>query len=366
MAMKVGVIGCGNISGAYLNNGPIFGKQMQFVACADRVPEAAKASAEKYNLKAMTVEKLLADPKIDMVLNLTTPQGHVEINTRALEAGKHVYCEKPFALDRKEGKKVIALAKKNKLRAGCAPDTFLGGGHQRCRNLIDENLIGKVVAGTAFMMNHGHESWHPAPAFYYLKGGGPLFDMGPYYITALVNMLGPVKKVVAINSRSVDTRIGIRVNAGKTFPVEVDTHIAATLEFKSGAIITLITSFDTWMHSCHCNIELQGINGALHVPDPNSFNGEITFFKAGLTSDWAKASSPFIYNDNMRGIGLADMADAVVKNRKHRASGELAFHVLDVMCSIGESSSSGKAVKLESTCERPDALPLGLKTGELK
>lgn len=362
--MNVGVIGCGNISDIYLKNAPKF-RDLRITACADLRAEAAKEKAERYGIRSLPVEELLADPAIDIVLNLTTPQSHTEIDRRALEAGKHVYSEKPFGLDRESGKEILELAERNHLRTGCAPDTFLGGGHQTCRKLIDDGLIGKVVAGTAFMLCHGHESWHPAPAFYYLKGGGPLFDMGPYYITALVNMLGPVRKVVSVNTRSTDCRTGIKVNVNKTFPVEVDTHIAAILEFVSGAVITLITSFDVWKHSSYCDIELYGTEGALHIPDPNTFNGGIRFFKAGLCADWAMADNPFLYNDNMRSLGLADMAKGIATKRPHRCSGALAYHVLDVMCSIIEAGRRERTVMLESSCDRPAPLPLGLTFGEL-
>jgi len=362
--MNVGLIGCGNISQAYLKNGSSF-KQMKICACAALRPEAAAARAAEFGLKAMGVDELLADPQLDTVLNLTTPASHVEINLRAIAAGKNVHCEKPFGLDREDARRVIKLAKEKNLRVGCAPDTFLGGGHQTCRKLIDDGHIGRVVSGTAFMLCHGHESWHPAPAFYYLKGGGPLFDMGPYYITALVNLLGPVKKATAITTRSTDLRQGIKANVGKTFPVEIDTHISAILEFASGAVITLITSFDVWRNSGLKDIELHGTEGSLHVPDPNSFNGDIRLFKAGLFSDWAPVDNPYIYNDNMRGIGLADMAAGIAGKRPHRCNGDLAFHVLDVMCSIGESAAADKTIYLASTCERPDPLPLGLKAGNL-
>ena len=363
-AMNVGLIGCGNISRAYLNNGKVF-KQMAIKACADARPEAAAACAAEFGLKAVSVDALLADPAIDAVLNLTTPQSHVEINRRALEAGKHVHGEKPFGLDRDGAREVLALARAKGLRVGCAPDTFLGGGHQTCRKLLDDGLIGRVVSGTAFMLCHGHESWHPAPAFYYQKGGGPLFDMGPYYITALVNLLGPVRQVSAMTNRSTDLRQGIKANVGKTFPVEIDTHVAALLEFHSGAVITLITSFDIWKHSGLKDIELHGTEGSLHIPDPNCFNGDIRFFKAGLSADWAPVDNAFIYNDNMRSIGLADMAAGIAAKRPHRCSGDLAFHVLDVMCSICDAAAAGKAIPLASTCERPAPLPAGLKHGEL-
>ena len=362
--MKAGIVGCGNISRAYLSNGKKF-KHLEIVACADMRPEASKAAAAEYGIRDLTVEQLLADKSIDTVLNLTTPESHVEINTRAIQAGKNVHCEKPFGLDREGAKKVISLAAKKGLRVGCAPDTFLGGGHQTCRKIIDDGVIGKVVCGTAFMLCHGHESWHPAPGFYYRKGGGPLFDMGPYYITALVNMLGPVKRVAALSNRSTNKRIGIKANAGKTFPVEIDTHISATLEFAQGAIVTLITSFDVWRTSGYRDIELHGTEGSLHVPDPNNFNGDIRIYKQGFISDWAPAENDFGYNDNLRIIGLADMAAGIANKRPHRTSGELAFHVLDVMCSIADSAANNIAVKLASTCERPAALRTGLKGGEL-
>lgn len=363
--MKVGLIGCGNISGAYLGNRSRF-PQLEMVACADVRDEAAERTAQTYGLRKMSVDGLLADPEIEIVLNLTTPQSHVEINLRALEAGKHAYCEKPFGLDRDSARKVLETAERRGLRVGCAPDTFLGGGHQAARKLVDDGLIGKVCSGTAFMMCHGHEAWHPEPAFYYRTGGGPLFDMGPYYLTALVNLLGPVRKVSAMSNRSTGLRKGGRVNEGRTFPVEVETHISASLEFAGGAIITLINSFDVWQTSNYSNsIELHGTEGSLHVPNPNTFSGDLRFFKAGLSADWAPADNPFIYNENMRIIGLADMADAILHKREPRAGGRNAFHVLDVMCSILDSAKSGNTVEIGSPAERPAPLRIGLKSGEL-
>lgn len=362
--MRTGLIGCGNISGAYLKNCRTF-SHLTITKCADLRPEAAQARAQEFGLTAVSVDELLADPELDAVLNLTTPLSHTEIDLRALAAGKHIYSEKPFGVDFAAGRQVMAEAKKKGLRVGCAPDTFLGGGHQTCRALIDEGLIGKVIGGTAFMLCHGHESWHPAPGFYYQFGGGPLFDMGPYYLTALVNMLGPVVRVSAANNRSTDNRIGTRVNAGKTFPVEVDTNVNAILEFASGAVINLITSFDVWASAHYKGIELYGTEGALQVPDPNCFSGDIRFFRAGVTAEWAKADNPRIYNENMRCIGLADMAAGLELNRPHRCSGELACHVLDIMCSIIRAGQEHAPVLLETTCERPAPLPANLKRGEL-
>ena len=359
---KVGVIGCGNISDAYFKAAKTF-TSMQYTYCADLNMEAAKAKEELYGCKAVSVEELLANDEVEIVLNLTTPQVHAKVNTMALEAGKHVYAEKPFALSIEEGTPVIELAKKKNLRIGSAPDTFLGGGIQTVRKLIDENWIGTPVSGTAFMMCPGHESWHPAPEFYYLSGGGPLFDMGPYYITALINLLGPVKKVTAINGRAFDERTCTSEDRfGDKMPVDVDTHVAGLLEFECGTIITLIMSFDIAKHSCPC-LELHGTAGSIAVPDPNTFGGPVKFAKARC--DWQEVPIPFGYTDNMRSIGLADMAKAIKDGRKHRCSGELAFHVLEVMCALEKSSKEETHIYLKSSCERPNALPLGLLHSEL-
>ncbi len=360
--IKVGVIGCGNISDAYFKAAKIF-NIMEYACCADLNMDAAKAKEDAHGCKAVTVDELLAKDEIEVVLNLTTPPVHAQINTTVLEAGKHVYVEKPFALSVAEGAPVIELAKKNKLRTGCAPDTFLGGGLQTSRKLLDEAWIGTPLSGTAFMMCPGHESWHPNPGFYYLPGGGPLFDMGPYYITALINLLGPVKKVTAISGRGLAERTcSSKVKFGEKLPVEVNTHVAGLLEFVCGTVITLIMSFDVARHSCPC-IELHGTGGSLSIPDPNSFGGPVKFAKAG--GDWQDVPIPFIYTDNMRSIGLADMLKAIRSGRKHRCSGELAFHVLEVMCALEKSASEERHIYLESSCERPAPLPLGLLHGEL-
>ncbi len=361
--VKVGVIGCGNISDAYFKASQTF-KNLEIVGCADQIQQAAAAKATAYGLKVMTVEELLADKTIEIVLNLTTPQAHTDLNLLALKAGKHAYCEKPFGLDRKSGKAVLQLAKQMQLYTGCAPDTFLGGAHQTCRKLIDDGTIGVPLSGTAFMMCHGHESWHPAPAFYYLKGGGPLFDMGPYYITALINMLGPVKKVAAINAKGFKTRVATSEKAdGQRLKVEVNTHVAGLLEFISGAVITLVTSFDVWKHTNH-NIEIHGSEGSMRVPDPNGFGGEISIFKPGM-KEWQGVTPAFGYLENMRSIGLADMAESIRRQIPCRCSGELAFHVLDVMCALEEASATGTHIRLKSNCAQPAALPTGLKHGKL-
>ena len=247
---------------------------------------------------------------------------------------------------------------------GCAPDTFLGGGHQTCRKVIDNGVIGKPIAGTAFMMLHDHESWHPSPGFYYLKGGGPMLDVGPYYITALINMLGPVKRVSASTSMSFKERITTSEQRyGERLPVETPTHIAGTMDFQNGAVITIVTSFDVWYHSNHF-IEIHGTEGSLQVPDPNYFDGPVKICRAG-NETWEEVPLSYGYSDNMRSIGVADMARALQQNSINKCNGNMAYHVLEIMYAFLESSESEKHIIIESSCERPDALPLNLKPGQL-
>lgn len=358
----IGLIGCGVISNAYLQASKVF-PILNFVACADINPEASKRCSEKFDLTANSVEELLAREDVEVVLNLTIPQAHVDVNLAAIESGKHAYCEKPFGLDTKGGLNVLSAAESQNVRVGCAPDTFLGGGHQTVRGLIDAGEVGTPLSGTAFMMGHGHESWHPAPDFYYQAGGGPLFDMGPYYITALVNSLGPIKRVAAITGRGFDQRtIGSQPKAGEIIDVEVDTHTSGVLEFENGAIVTVVMSFDVWSHTNH-NIELHGALGSISVPDPNGFGGAVKVAKPG--QQWTDVTLTHGYVGNMRSIGLADMCKAIRTNRSHRASGDLAFHVLEVMAAFGESSQSGKHIEIDSSPAQPDALPTGLQDGEL-
>ena len=361
--VNVGIIGCGKISETYLKAATSF-PNIQIVACADIKQEVAKQKAKEHGIEAMAVECLLKASNVEIILNLTTPQSHTDVNLKALHAGKHVHCEKPLALTRREGMTVITLAQKQGLLVGCAPDTFLGGGLQTCRKLIDEGCIGRVVAGTAFFMEQGSESEHPIPEFLYKKGGGPLFDFGPYYITALVNLLGPVKRVCALSAITFKERIATCEDQEvRVIPVEVPTHVAGTLEFTSGALITMVMSFDVWHHSIH-PIEIHGEKGSLKVPDPNIFGGPVYINKPG-DEGWQSVPLSHGYTDQMRIIGVADMACAIRGKRKNRCNGELAYHVLDVMESLIESSNKGKYILVESTTERPAPLPLGLDSGEL-
>jgi predicted dehydrogenase len=365
LPLRVGLIGCGAISAAYFKHLEPFARYAQITACADLDPQRARAAAEQHRLaKSGTVADLLADPEIDVILNLTIPAAHVSVNLAALRAGKHVYCEKPFALTYKEGLAVVKEAAKEKRAIGCAPDTVLGGGLQTCRHIIDQGLIGKPVAGVANMLCPGHELWHPRPDFYYQKGGGPLFDMGPYYLTSLVLMLGPVKSVVAMAKITRRSRtIASQPSAGRKIKVEVPTHLAGELEFANGAIISVQMSFDVWQHYLPL-LEIYGSEGSLACPDPNCFGGPVELWTT-KSRQWENV--PLTHNgETGRGIGLAEMALAIARGRTHRLNGDLALHVTEIMEAFHRSAESGRQVTLSSTCRRPPALPVGLKLGQLE
>ncbi len=362
--VKVGIIGCGNISGAYLSMGDRF-EILEIAACADLVMERARAKAEEFSIpRACTVDELLAIDEIDIVVNLTVPHAHAEVALAALEAGKSVYSEKPFALSRDEGRPVLELAREKGLLVGCAPDTFLGAGGQTARKLIDDGAIGEPVAAGAHMMSHGHESWHPDPEFYYKPGGGPMFDMGPYYLTALVNLLGPVRRLTGSATISFPERtITSEPKRGTVIRVECPTHVTGIMQFANGAVGTITTTFDVWAASLPA-IEIYGAEGTLSVPNPGGFAGPACVRLAGA-EEWREIPVTHGYADQNRGLGVADMAYALRSGRLHRASGELAFHVLDIMESFTDASEQGRYVDLSSTCERPAMLPVGLRPGTL-
>ncbi|RED51965.1 Gfo/Idh/MocA family protein [Cohnella phaseoli] len=362
--IKVGIVGTGNISGIYFQNGKRF-EAMEVVACADLDVERAKARAAEYGVRGCSVEELLADPDIQMVINLTIPAAHASVCLQALEAGKHVYVEKPLAVSREEGSKVLELAASKGLLVGSAPDTFLGGGIQTAIKLIRDGRIGTPIGATAFMTCGGHESWHPAPEFYYQKGGGPMFDMGPYYLTALIAMLGPISRVTGSARISYPERtITSQPKYGQKVKVEVPTHIAGIMDFAAGPIGTLLTSFDTMGGSTLPRIEVYGSEGTLLVPDPNGFGGEVRIWQAGAR-EWSDIPLTHGKADNARGVGAADMAKAILSGRKHRASGELAFHVLEAMHGFHDASEQGVHYQMKSTCETPAPLPVGLADFEL-
>jgi predicted dehydrogenase len=350
----VGVIGCGVISGVYLKAAKGF-PILDIRGLADMVPAAAEARAGEFGLKAVSVDALLADPSIEIILNLTIPKAHVAVGLQVLEAGKHVYSEKPLGVAFKDGRKLIERAATKKLRVGSAPDTFLGGAHQTCRRLIDSGKIGSPVGGTAYFMCPGHERWHPAPDFYYQAGGGPVLDMAPYYLTGLVNLLGPVARVVAMTSMPKKQRtITSQPRHGQKIPVQVTTHAAGTLEFVCGAQVQVRMSFDVPVHR-HLPIEIYGSEGTLVVPDPNWFGGEIEF--APAKDKWVSLKTEFPYADaDYRSIGLADMAHAIRANRPHRACGALALHVLEVMEAFDRSAKAAKAISIATRPARPAPL----------
>lgn len=361
--LSVGIIGCGNISNAYFKGAQLF-RAIEVQACADLNPEAARRQAETYGVEARSVTSLLESEDVEVILNLTIPAAHAEVNLQALAAGKHVYTEKPFALSLAESQQVLELAAEKGLRVGSAPDTFLGAGLQTCRRLVDQAWIGTPLSGTAFMLCPGHESWHPSPAFYYARGGGPMLDMGPYYLTALVHLLGPIRSVMATTAKARELRLATSEGAfGQQLPVEVPTHYSGTVTFVSGAVVTVVMSFDVQRH-LHKNIELYGSAGSLQVPDPNSFGGPVRLFRPG-NADWQDIPFTHGYRENSRSLGLADLATAIQHGRPHRCSGELAHHVLEAMLAFETSAEQGRRMDLSSTCTQPAPLPMELLPGLL-
>jgi predicted dehydrogenase len=359
----IGIVGLGNISAAYLKAASDF-PILDIRAVADLNPAAAEARAQEFGVRAVALDAIFTDPDVEIILNLTIPKAHVDVGLRALEAGKHVYSEKPLGVEFSQGKKLLEAGKARGLRVGSAPDTFLGGAHQTSRRLVDTGVLGTAVGGTAYFMCPGHERWHPNPAFYYEAGGGPMLDMGPYYITDLVNLLGPVAKVAGVSSMLRKTRtITAKERAGEVIPVAVPTHVSGTLVFKSGAIVQMTMSFDVPAHK-HVPLEIYGTEASLIVPDPNRFGGQIEMLKKG--GEWEAVATDMPYADgNYRSIGLADMALAVRQNRPHRCNGDLALHVLEVMEAFETSSKSGAAVTITTPVERPAPLSQSLVDGKL-
>ena len=327
--------------------------------------ERARAKAAEHGIpKALGVDELLADAEVEIVVNLTIPAVHAAVSKSILEAGKHVYSEKPLAINRADAAALLALAKEKGLRVGCAPDTFLGAGLQTCRQLIDEGLIGEPVAAIGVLQSRGPEGWHPDPEFFYQPGAGPMFDMGPYYLTALTSLLGPVRRVTGSARTSFAERtVGSKAKLGQKIKVNTHTHIAGVLDFGAGAVGTLITSFD--VHGGAPFLEIYGSEASLSLPDPNTFGGPVGVRRPGeKTFAEQPLNSP--YTQNSRGIGVAEMAAALRGERSHRASGEMAFHVLDLMVAFHEASADGRHVELGSTMERPAAFTPGLQAGSVE
>jgi predicted dehydrogenase len=362
---KVGIIGCGNISEAYLRLAPRF-SNVEIVAVADIVPEVAKKRAEQFSVKALTPDNLLKEKDIDVVVNLTIPAVHYDITKSILSAGKHAYTEKPLALTAKDAAKLVKEADKRGLKLGSAPDTFLGAGAQTVRQMLDKGTIGKVVGGTAYVMSHGMEHWHPNPGFFFQPGAGPVFDVGVYYITTLVSLLGGVKSVTAMATMGSPTRLVTAEGPlkGKKIKVSTPTNINAILAFANGAQITLGASWDVWKHGHPNPIEFYGTEGSMLVPDPNFFSGKILYSSRG--EDYVEVDSaggsfgeynwPFggpFTRANYRMLGVSDLVDAARSKREPRCSGRLAAHVVEVMEAILTSSDKRSFVAIKSSVERP-------------
>lgn len=346
--MKLGIIGCGNISPAYLTY-LLQSDVIQVHALADLLPEKAKERAEEYGIaNVCTVEELLERQDIDLILNLTIPSSHASVNLSALNSGKHVYVEKPLSVSLADARATLDLAASKHLRVGCAPDTFLGAGIETSRRAIQDGWIGKPVAATAFMMGAGPEDWHPNPDFFYAEGGGPMFDMGPYYLTALVQLLGPISRISGSTGSPLPERvIQAGPRAGQGIPVRTATHYSGTLDFVGGAIGTMVMSFDIPGGSTLPWIEIYGTKGTLSVPDPNYFNGEVKLRRHG-SQEWEILAPAFESGPNERGRGLEDLARAISEGREHRASGIVAYHVLEAMHAFEQSSREGRHVELHS------------------
>jgi predicted dehydrogenase len=364
----VGIMGAGNISAAYLRLAPLF-KNLEVRAVADVIPEAAKKRATEYNVAAQTPDELLKNSELDVIVNLTVPAAHFSVSKDILSAGKHAYSEKPFVLSVEEGIKLKALADEYGLKVGSAPDTFLGGAHQQARSIIESGQLGRIASGTMHVMSRGMEHWHPNPDFFFQPGGGPILDLGPYYVTNLINLAGPVKRVSAFTSMARTER---EVTAegpfkGTFVKVGTPTTIHAILELHSGAIVTLGTSWDVASHGHH-NIELYGTEGSVYVPDPNFFNGDVTITDRAATKEKVTPwDHPFgVANQdldkpnpraNYRNAGLSDMLTAAETGRHARCDLDVALHAVDVMTSILKAGETGQVITLSTTCERP--APLG-------
>ncbi|MES0032307.1 Gfo/Idh/MocA family oxidoreductase [Mesorhizobium sp. M0040] len=364
--LGIGIVGCGNISMTYLRNAALFGG-LELRACADISTELAALRGSEYGIRAVSVDTLLADPDIDLVLNLTVPAAHFDISFSALSAGKHVFTEKPLSTSASDGRRLVAEAAKRNLLLGSAPDTFLGAAGRRARRLMDEGAIGRAVTGTAFMMGRGMEHWHPNPQFYYQPGAGPIFDMGPYYLTMLVNLLGPVARVMAMATQGQEVRLITAEGPYRntSFKVGTPTNILSLLEFRSGATVTFGASWDVFRHSNH-PIELHGTEGSLRLPDPDTFGGTVSLSERG--ADWADFHSeselyggrnwPYAAPDraNYRMLGVADLSHALTTGRKPRASGDLALHVLEIMEAILASGESRESVAVNGAVDQPPLL----------
>ncbi len=359
--LKIGIIGCGMISDVYIKNIENMFFNMEVFALCDINEKIAKEKAELYGIKnVLTQEEMMASDEVEIILNLTTPQHHYNILKEGIKAGKHVFSEKPLALEYDKAKELKELAEKHNVLAGCAPDTFLGAGYQTARKALDDGLIGAPVSAMTFDVCHGHENWHMNPSFFYEYGGGPVFDRGPYNLSALVMLIGSVKSVTGMTSKAFEKRvITSSERFGQTVDVEIPTHVASLLQFENGTICTFTMSFDVW-GSTLPKMELHGTTGSLILPDPNTFGGDVSVCTYMDRKNMQKIPYSHICHENSRGLGLSDMAQAVIDKRQPRCSIDLAVHVTEIMQAMHDSANTGKCIELESRCERPSAMPTGV------
>lgn len=361
--LRVGIVGAGNISSIYCENLSKF-PSIDLVGIADLDQSKSSSQAEKYGIRSFSVDELIASEEVDLILNITIPAAHGPVALQTLENGKHVYNEKPLAINREQSRQMLELAAQKGLRVGCAPDTFLGAAHQKARALIEEGAIGIPVAVHGYMISRGVENWHPNPEFFYKPGGGPMLDMGPYYLTAFVNLFGAIERLASVTRMTFAERtIGSEPFKGQVIKVETPTSFISTFQFKSGVLGSLTTSFDSFGFAHQPNIVVFGTEGSMVIPDPNSFNGwnpesgQIKIKKGSEERVVFEESLPF--RANSRGLGILDMAHAISQGRNHRASGELAFHVLDAMLSSIESSDRSEFISLQTQPEQPALIELG-------
>ena len=379
---NIGILGCGVISRTYAADIKAFYRRLHITACADVLPESARKLAEEFGIpKACTPEEMLADPEIEIVIDLTPPQFHVELNRKIIEAGKHLFSEKPFAQTAEEAKELAALAAEKGVRIGSAPDTFLASGLQSMRYYLDAGLIGKPFFATANMTTFGVDTWHPNPAPFYRKGSGPLYDMAPYYLSALVALLGPAESVGAFSAKPAETRhIYTGPLVGTEIPSEIPTTWSAVVRMRSGVIVSLNVSFDIYRSGLPM-FEIYGDGGTLTYPDPNFGGGTPKVYRKEQYTDTVYQHTPEAEarretfrelpelftraKDYSRGIGVLDLAAAIDRNGRNRASGEMIIHITEIIEGLMKSAESGTFVRMETTCERPEPLKPGCAPDEI-
>lgn len=363
--VNVGIVGCGNICDIYLKNLTKLFKNVEVVSLSNRTMSKAIAKAKEYGIaKVQTFEEMITDDSIQLIINLTTPKAHYELNKKALNSLKHVYCEKPLSLSFGESKELLDIAKKNGVLIGSAPDTFLGASYRTARRLIDEGQIGTITSAYSFDVCHGHENWHPSPSFFYEVGGGPMYDRGPYNLSVLIDLIGPADYVAGMTGKAFKNRVVTSEPLkGSTVPVKIPTHVNALVHFANGALCTMSTSFDVWESKLPFT-EIHGTKGSLLLPIPIDFGGDVFIKKEGSDS-FEKVDTGTLYQENSRGLGVSDMARCILDGGSFRCDASTAVHAIEIMEKIHQSSHEKTFKMLESTCNRPEPLQEGLKPGEV-